>query len=138
MDKSCTCKKCIGCCQSNPGWFMPGEAEKAAKFLEMDFKEFKSKYLIIDYWGSSTCDIDVLAPRKVDIDRDKDRTSFSYAFFPSPCIFLKSNRCMIHEAKPYECRKAFGCGKDSPLFREDIAKKWRDLQVDKFRIQQGE
>jgi len=126
MDKSCVCKKCVNACKSQPGWFMPGEPEKAAKLLKMEFKEFKDKYLIVDYWASGDYDSDVLAPRKIDVERDRSRASFSYAFAKSPCIFLKKDRCMIHDAKPYECRESFPCDENQIELREKIAEAWRE------------
>ena len=39
---------------------------------------------------------------------------------------------MIHEAKPYECRKVFACDEKSPALRGGIAQKWKLSPIDKI------
>ena len=46
----CICPTCIKACRNKPGWFAPGEAEKAAKLLDLTFQEFFQQYLCIDYY----------------------------------------------------------------------------------------
>jgi len=124
--QSCTCVACIECCKRTPGWFAPGEAESAAALLGMGFDEFKQRFLIVDYWVASPNDIDVLAPRKVGIEADQPRASWSYAFERGRCVFLTDeNRCRIHQAKPIECREAFDCRKGQGRGREKIAEMWQ-------------
>lgn len=128
--RDCTCEKCVNACRWNPGWFMPGEAEKAAELFGMDFESFKAKYLVVDYWLGeewSGGDIDVLAPRKLDgvTPEGCPRVGFMYPFSAAPCIFLKDDRCSIHAAKPHECRQALACGTVNPDGRKVIAQAWQ-------------
>ena len=123
MSKSCTCKKCVNACKISPGWFAPGEAEKAAELLGMPFKEFRQKYIIIDYWVDGA---NVYAPRKLGVDEDLDLASYGYGFTEARCTFLDENdRCKIHAAKPMECREAMCC-EPTMMEREDIQQLWLD------------
>ncbi len=124
--QSCSCAACIKCCtKGNPGWFAPGEAESAARLLGMTFEEFKREFLIVDYWIGDHDEIDVLAPRKVEIETHRVRASWGYTFHSGRCVFLtEENRCNIHQAKPLECRETFGCDKGQGRSREDISKMW--------------
>lgn len=150
----CVCDACVGACANgNPGWFLPGEAQKAAKLLKMSFKDFKNKYLVIDFWCGKE-EIEILTPLKVltpskptkgysedylTATRDLEsrnrgipgkRVTWGYGMLNGRCVFLdKKNRCMIHEAKPYECAisnhdSKFDDGK-SP--RETIVGEWEKI-----------
>ena|SRR3990167_5770206 len=116
----CTCQECVDCCKTQPGWFAPGEAEKAAEFLSMSFEEFKEKYLVIDYWIGGAC---VYQPRKTNAEESGfHRVSYGSGFKKGECIFLKNDRCSIHEAKPIECRLT-SC-EDDKISRGKINKIW--------------
>lgn len=119
--KSCQCSTCVECCKHQPGWFAPGEAEKAAEFLGVPFEEFKSKYLIKDFWVAGA---HVYAPRKVGVEQDQEVASYRYAFESAPCIFLKDNKCSIHPVKPLECKVSFGCKKEGVSPRRKISNMW--------------
>ncbi len=129
--ESCTCAECVSCCTRTPGWFAPGEAEKAAALVGMPFDEFRSAFLVLDYWeGGDDGRIFVLAPGKVEIEekaRGAQRpVTWGYAFRRGRCVFLsEDDRCRIHEAKPMECRGALACGSgDRSCGRSEIAKMW--------------
>lgn len=125
----CSCKLCVSCCKNTPGWFAPGEAEKAAKLLLMDFAAFKKKFLIVDYWigvEDGEKDIFVLSPRKVGVDENRTIASWGFPLAPAPCIFLVNDLCRIHEAKPKECRETFGCKERIEKQRKAIAELWKD------------
>jgi len=119
--ESCVCKWCVECCKHAPGWFAPGEAEKAAAHLGMDFEAFKSQYLIREFWVGGAY---VYAPRKTTQPEGFQTARWSDAFRPAPCIFLTpENRCMIHAAKPKECRDTICncCGdQNTSGLREEI------------------
>lgn len=125
---SCACESCVECCTHTPGWFAPGEAEKAAALLGMTFEEFR-KRLIKDYWVEGPSNVYLWRPRKLAGDHGRDVASS----WPRSgrCVFLTAdNRCEIHEAKPMECRTAFGCrsGKPGTIStgeREDVVELWR-------------
>ena len=130
VTKSCRCTECISACKRNPGVFAPGEAEEAAKLLGMSFEEFKEKYLILDYWTNVDTweDIFVYSPKKVYMDSSHRVASFGSRFEHSPCVFLtQDEKCMIHEAKPMECARAYCCNqektKEKSLF-EEIKELW--------------
>lgn len=111
----CACRECVGACRRTPGWFAPGEAEKAAALLGMAFAEFTRKYLIRDYWSTRRDSIEVLAPVKLGPDghplqEPGSVATFGYAFERGRCAFLgDDDRCGIHAAKPRECREAMLC-----------------------------
>lgn len=126
--KDCQCDKCVRACKSQPGWFAPGEAEKAAKFYEIPFDVFK-EMLIIDYWIKDNSDYDnktyVYAPRKIGIEENSLCASWGYTFKEAPCIFLEKGKCLIHKAKPFECRHSMPCDDNYPTVREDVVKIWQ-------------
>lgn len=106
----CTCDLCKECCVREPGWFMPGEIAAAASFLGMSERDFTKRY----------CEEHI----------EDGVLAISPATKPnsSECIFLNKKReCDIHEVKPYECRKVFGCEGPSRhrRIRETIKKRWR-------------
>lgn len=110
--KECTCKHCVSACHVTPGWFLPGEAEKVAKFLKMPFEKFAEKYLIKDHCSNQSASRApyVWSPRKIgaDLPTDKIRPAHTQEI-QGTCVFLKDDRCSIHKVKPYECAKTMGC-----------------------------
>lgn len=94
----CSCHKCSGACSHKPGWFLPKEAEKAAKLLDMTLKAFFDKYLGVDWWESSK-DIFVLAPANTRMTAGNEYPSDPKGV----CVFFKEGKCQIHDAKPHEC-----------------------------------
>lgn len=119
--RGCTCPACVGCCTHIPGWFAPGEAEKAAEFVGTPFGVFSRASLIEEYW----CDGPVVwSPRKVG--QTGRRATWSSAFGSGRCVFLRAeDRCGIYPVRPMECREAFGCRK-TPHTRARIVKLWED------------
>jgi len=99
----CKCSICVSYCKSQPGWFLPGEAEKAAEFMDLTLQEFFDRYLGVNWWvGDHTdgeADAFVLAPAITVMQPGEE-----YPAMPKGvCIFLKEGLCQIHGAKPYEC-----------------------------------
>ena len=126
----CSCKKCIKCCERKPGWFAPGEVERAAALLNLSLEAFFSEYLVIDFWYRIEGDILILAPKQVGQDGGR-RLSFSDGFRAAPCIFLtEEKKCRIHAAKPFECRVTMGCDDDHHLnWHEDAAMAWDNAEA---------
>jgi Fe-S-cluster containining protein len=95
----CTCDRCQKACQNKPGWFLPGEAEKAAELLGMPLPEFFRTKLGVD-WYEGEKPVFVLSPAITTMPAGET--------FPSDpmgtCVFFESGRCTIHAAKPFECR----------------------------------
>lgn len=152
MQKSeCTCEVCTKACKSgNPGWFLPGEAEKTATLMGMSFEDFKKEYLVFDFWVGLE-QYDVLTPLKAiehhpipiredtsdgarNIIRDMEsrnrgipgkRVSWGYGMLSGKCIFLdKNDRCRIHKEKPHECAIMNHADDGIKNVRKGIALKW--------------
>lgn len=103
--ESCTCAWCQNACTNKPGWFLPGEAEKAAEFMGMTLPEFFAAYLAVDWWEGADEDIFLLSPAVVG-----EETGTEFPGDPrGTCVFLEKGRCRIHPAKPHECARAW-CG----------------------------
>lgn len=128
----CTCDRCVGACKNTPGWFAPGEAEQVAAVLGIPFEEFFKKYLVVDYWVEEEVDTLVLSPVKEEhIKYAGKKAPFTFPFIPSPCVFLKDDRCSIHSHKPKECREVMCDGKDGRLRRMAIRDLWNRPELQK-------
>lgn len=104
VDKECVCSECKSACQSKPGWFMPGEAEKVAEHLGVSFEELFKTKLSVDWWEAGT-EIDehvfLLSPTVIGGNPGEE-------FDSNPngqCVFYVEGACSIHEVKPFECRE---------------------------------
>jgi Fe-S-cluster containining protein len=122
--ESCTCDSCQRACQVKPGWFLPGEAEKAAGLAGMGLREFFAAHLAVDWWeAGGGRDIFVLSPAVAEAEPGTE--------FPAnprgTCVFFKGGRCGIHAAKPAECRALWHDGPPDGM-HEDVAMAWRDHQ----------
>jgi len=105
----CSCERCQECCRREPGWFVPDELKTAARYLGMSEGEFIARF----------CEEHV----------EDDVRAFSPARKPgkAECVFLNGDGlCEIHEVKPYECRKVYGCEGPSRHrgMREMIKRMW--------------
>jgi Fe-S-cluster containining protein len=120
------------CCKSNPGWFAPGEADRAAELMGMDFGDFARAYLVIDSVEVDGAPVDVFLPVKVGRDgtpnaRPLSRIDRLYIQLPNPCVFYTGDGCRIYEARPYECRRYLCTAKASEHpTHEEIGRMWRD------------
>ena len=141
------CERKGDCCRSFPGWFGPGEVEKAAGHLTMNVDAFVRKYIIIDgvlVKGHGW--VNVFAPIRLNKHGEPalpplSRVDFFYRYFKGPCIFYKDNGCMIYPSRPIECRYYF-CGQtpEKNLSHEEkariVALLWRvayaDGRLDKY------
>ena len=124
------------CCENNPGWFAPGEVEKAAEWMHLPVEEFVGTYLVLnsiqldDLPGRPV--VEAFVPTKVDekgqpLEGAGRRSSRVYQYMKGPCIFYKEKRCGIHPVRPMECR-AYFCEQDEKLnlSHEQIGKLWYD------------
>jgi Fe-S-cluster containining protein len=120
--QSCTCEKCVAACKYKPGWFKPGEMEKAAQLLGITPKEFFDKYLHVEYWEgdeqSGNKDVFILAPIPLSCEPG---IMADYRVATGTCIFLKDGKCSIHFAKPYECREMIHDVSDAGPHEEAMA-----------------
>jgi Fe-S-cluster containining protein len=108
-------------CRWFPGFFKPGEAERAAKLLGVSWKWFKRRYLERE---------DGMLRPAVDSVGLSGMVGF-ITQGTGQCTFFRAGRCRIHAAKPYECRVSFGCtprrtGHD---IRAEVVKAWRDSKA---------
>lgn len=121
--ESCTCYICKSACEHRPGWFVPGEAEKAADYLDVTLKELFDTKLMVDWWSNYPEDIFLLSPAIVNEDAGQE--------FPADpkgrCVFYKKGSCGIHSVKPFEC-KDFLHNDTSSNRHENIANKWKTNQ----------
>lgn len=83
------CKQCGKCCSFDSGYLVEGDVSKIAKFLRISEKELKEKYLQKIYMYGK----EVLKPKTIKKERHY-----------GACIFLKDNKCSIHEVKPLNCK----------------------------------
>lgn len=123
--QSGTCSTCQGGCERKPGWFMPGQAEKAAEHLGMTLQEFFDTYLAVD-WFEGSEDVFVLSPALA--------SEGGGGMFPADptgrCIFFKEGRCEIHEVKPFEC-SSWWCDEPRDGFidrHHEVAQAWLEHQ----------
>jgi len=123
--ESGTCSFCRDGCDIKPGWFLPGEAEKAAELMDMPLADFFAKYLAVDWWQGEP-DIFLLSPAIAG-----EPTGTEFPGNPrGTCVFYQGERCQIHAAKPAECRERF-CGDRGnarDMTHEDVAMAWTDHQ----------
>lgn len=121
----CNCEKCKTCCLGIPGWFMPGEAEKAAEAMGLTFLDFFDTYCIVEYWmGEGGHDIHVLSPRKEG--QMTARAEWGDNFRRAPCHLLTHQGCKLSaEVRPWECATTLSCtaGKNTNQ-REKISEAW--------------
>lgn len=121
-EESGTCARCQSACKHKPGWFLPGEAEKAAEYLNLTLEEFFHDYLAVDWWVDYP-NVYVLSPAVVGADTGTEFSGDPHG----TCIFYVDKRCQIHAVKPYECRKMW-CGQPDGIESEHgkVADVWRD------------
>lgn len=99
---SCACETCQRACLHKPGWFLPGEAEEAARYLGLSLQEFFDAYLAADHWPEMDGEprLFILSPAPTYLVAG---TPFSF-FQNGACVFFRGGRCRIHAVRPYECR----------------------------------
>ena len=120
----CTCEGCKNACSYVPGWFMPGEAEKAAEHLDLSLEEFFNKYLGVNWWEDEE-DIFVLAPAIIG-----EKTGSEYPGDPKgKCIFFNDKElCDIHVVKPFECAELICNDTKINERHEAVAIAWKNHQ----------
>ena len=105
----CSCPECQECCRREPGWFAPDEVALAARFMNMAEREFVQRFCQEHVEDG----VLAIAPARKPGS--------------SECVFLDAEGlCGIHEVKPYECRKVYGCQGPSRhrRLREIIRNMW--------------
>lgn len=128
MKKECNCEVCQNACRSRPGWFLPGEVEMVAEYLDISLQELFDKYLGIDWFMGEgvTEEIFLLAPALRHME-----PGGMYPGDPSgACILFEDGKCKIHQTKPFECREYLHGESRSSIRsrRVGIVKAWKDHQ----------
>ena len=134
----CSCSACKRLCRpghTNPGWFAPGQVEKAAEYLKMTVEDFFKKYLIVEYWQCFPQDIDVIAPRRVHQIGQFRAGSFDNAPDGTCKLHDSSTGCMLPaQIRPIECAASICCEEGDKYWwkreryniRKNIAFAWRN------------
>ncbi len=118
------------CCQSSPGWFAPGEAERAAALLGREMGDFVNEFLVLDFHETTVGRIEGFVPVKLGRDGEPmeptgARVSGVYRMWDGPCVFFDGEGCGIYGARPLECR-LYDCThlpEDNPS-KLDVALLW--------------
>jgi Fe-S-cluster containining protein len=124
--ESCRCVSCKNACKYNPGWFLPEEVEKVAKFLNISLKELFDKYLGVNWWSDDGDTTFLLAPAISSMNPGEE-----YPGDPrGTCIFYKKEQCEIHDVRSFECREYWHGEKydDSFSRHADVRDAWRHHQ----------
>jgi Fe-S-cluster containining protein len=125
MSIECECSSCKNACKLKPGWFVPGEAEKVADYLQISLKKLFKTKLAVDFYSKGK-EVFVLSPVVVDNNPGKE-----FPFDPrGQCVFYKDGKCEIHPVKPHECREWDHKMSDisSKKLHENVSKSWEEHQ----------
>lgn len=129
---NCTCTTCVKACSVKPGWFLPGEAERAASMKGMKLPEFFKQYLMVDWLENANDDdrdVFVLSPAIQSTRVNKSNPGAEFGGDPrGKCVFFIDERCSIYGARPFEC-KALDHAEDGVLERHrEVGRTWTDHQ----------
>ena len=118
----CECDSCVTNCSNKPGWFAPGEAERAAEPLGISLRELFETRLMVDWPTPNPNNQFLLSPAIVGGEPGAE--------FPvnprGVCVFLTEGKCGIHGAKPRECRESDhrNTQEETTELHEEIGKQW--------------
>lgn len=125
MENSCTCELCVNACCTKPGWFMPGEIEQVAEYLNISLQELFDTKLGVDWWETGG-DIFVIAPATKSMNPGEE-----YSADPrGECIFFENERCTIYSVRPFECREYSHSDNSDDLNprHKGVADSWQDYK----------
>ncbi len=119
----CQCDECKSACVKCPGWFMPGEVEKAADLKGMSLQDFFEEYLSVNWWVDSP-DVFLLSPASIN-GNPGDMAPYDPH---GKCVFYEDGLCGIHDAKPFECRQFIHEDSADTIHgrHESVADAWRE------------
>lgn len=119
----CTCDKCVKACEHKPGLFLPDEIDPLAQNMGLTRQKLFDQHLAVNCLETPDGDVLVLSP--------KGHGTILSVW--GPCVFLRDNRCNIHNiGKPFECAAA-RCDTAPPLeFRYDIVRVWSRAENQKM------
>ena len=120
--ESCSCEKCKSACRNKPGWFLPGEAEKVAAYLNISLLQLFQDKLAVDWWVGDD-EIFLLSPSLANENAGTE--------FPGDprgvCVFFVDGLCTIHPVKPFECREMIHDEGNNGR-HEEVANAWKSHQ----------
>ena len=124
--RSCFCEHCRGACETKPGWFLPGEAERLADLLGYSLKTLFERSLMIDYWEESPQNIYLLSPTIVGWPAGRKAPEVAIG----RCVFFEDGHCRIHDFKPYECAQYLHSDSNIAISVRHafVAHQWRNEQ----------
>lgn len=103
---------------------MPGEAERAAKYLGMTLTEFFKIYLGVN-WLEGDDNIFLLAPATANMDPGGE-----YPGNPrGRCVFFENGLCNIHAVKPFECSEYIHGDTEVSARHRQVAQAWKAHQA---------
>jgi len=124
--ESCTCDGCQNACRYKPGWFLPGQAERVAEYLNITLNELFATRLGVD-WYTGDSDTFLLAPALVESEPGRE-----YPADPrGTCTFYRDGLCEIHPVRPFECAEYLH-GEDKSIVDErhaSVAEAWQEHQA---------
>lgn len=130
----CACANCQLACQHTPGWFRPGEAERAAKLLGLTLRQFFKKCLRVNYWEAEE-NVYVLSPAVVERGQTGDMAP---ANPKGTCVFFQNNRCAIYAARPHDCAYGNPCEGLRNEKKLDAAKRDHERTVALWKAHQAQ
>lgn len=119
------------CCKSSPGWFAPGEVEKAAEILGIAPDALVRSKLVVDRIEVDGQIVHTFAPVKLD---RFGKPAFAtgkvvdelYRMLKGTCVFYDGKGCQIYAARPLECAR-YLCSQpaEKNLSHEELARMWQ-------------
>jgi len=112
--ENCICDECVSACRNDPGRLVPDDVSKLARRLGISERDLENDYLVRVPVASDGQTVHALAPakrkgRRFVAEPGTDAPDY-YASEQGRCIFLDdTDRCSVHEAKPFECGAYMGC-----------------------------
>jgi Fe-S-cluster containining protein len=112
--ENCSCNECISACLNDPGRLVPDDMHRLSRFLKISECDLENDYLVKVPVTSNGHTANALAPAKKKgrrfITAPGTIAPDYYAEEKGRCIFLNDkDRCLVHEAKPFECGAYMGC-----------------------------
>jgi Fe-S-cluster containining protein len=118
------------CCKSSPGWYAPGEVEKAAELLGIAPDVLVRSKLVVDRIEVDGQIVHVFAPVKLD---RFGKPAFApgkvvdelYRMLKGTCVFFDGKGCGIYAARPLECAR-YLCSQPAErnLSHHELAQMW--------------
>lgn len=101
----CACKRCTAPCKSFPGFLVPGDMDRIARFMDADTNDGTFWEMWFDASEPVPVTVDGVQFEAGTIVPKQDETG--------RCVFLNNNdTCMIHPVAPFGCSRFLSCRPD--------------------------